>query len=178
MKRVFLLPLLFLFNLNLSAQLQVDAKLNLGSLLTGGVNVAGDVMIDPNFSASLGLAYATTNFNISDGAFRYRAARFIPEGRYYVSPEYGADRFFVGAYGKAVSVRATEKATDQIAKGTRLVLGPLAGYKWILPSGILIELNAGVGASLFLSDGELASRAFGLINLMDIRLGIIGGYRF
>ncbi|NJC25910.1 DUF3575 domain-containing protein [Neolewinella antarctica] len=160
------------------AQLRVDAKINVGSLVTGGINVSGDAMVDPNLSVAVGLAYATTKFSLNDEEFRRRGARLIPEVRYYVSPSLGADRFFVGAYGKVVLVRAEEIGADLLLSGTRGVLGVLMGYKWVSERGIVIETNAGLGRGTFFGARDLSSRAFGFASSFDLRLGILAGYRF
>lgn len=162
-----------------SAQLQVDTKINAGSLITGGINLSADFMISRNVSLAAGLAYSTTRFGLGRSSnFRYKSARFIPEFRYYVSPEFGADRFFVGAYGKMGRVTAEQIDPRETSSGTRAALGVLLGYKWVSDGGVVIEVNTGVGRASTFSNDEVFDQAISIVSAIDFRLGILAGYRF
>ncbi|MEM6771980.1 MAG: DUF3575 domain-containing protein, partial [Bacteroidota bacterium] len=127
-----------------------------------------------------GIAYASNNFGVDE--FTYRNLRVIPEFRYYLSPDYGADGLFVGAYGKLGFITATNKADDTTSSATRGALGILFGNKWVTDSGFLFELNLGLGRATIFGEGEEGDNnfaaAFSSITNIDLRIGIIAGYRF
>jgi hypothetical protein len=183
MRTLFLTCLLAVCSLTLSAQ--IDAKLNAGSALFGGLGLAADFALSENSSVSAGLGYASTKANVSfgngDSEYKYTRFRIIPEYRYYFNPENGADKFFVGGYGKLSFVNASngDSAADDTA--TIGALGILFGNKWVSDGGFVFELNGGVGrnASLGSSDsGNDVDVLFGSVLGIDIRVGIIVGYRF
>lgn len=174
--RIFLFSCLMAFSLSASAQ--VDAKLNVGSLIFGGIGVAGDFALSEKSSLSAGLGYASTKFG-SD-VYRYSNFRIIPEYRYYLNPNLGADRFFVGGYGKITFLTGKEidNGGGEDISGTRGALGILFGNKWVSDGGFVFELNMGIGrGTIFGKDTEVEA-ALSLITALDFRLGIIAGYRF
>lgn len=171
--------------LSISAHAQIDAKLNVGSAIFGGLGLAADFGLNENSSLSAGLGYARTNvsvfFDSSDDEYRYDRFRIIPEYRYYVSPREGADRFFVGAYSKLTFITASSEKSANDYKATRGALGVLFGNKWVTDSGFLFELNMGVGRGVIFSDSAEGSEESAVLNALtalDFRLGIIAGYRF
>ena len=179
--KTFTFPLALLFlllPLFASAQRPIDAKVNLGSLITGGINVSGEYAFDHNFGLAVGLGRSRIKFSINENEFSYRTTRLIAEGRYYFSPYDGADRFYAGPYGKIgpVAVREGDGAND--ADAIRGVLGILAGYKWVANSNVVFELNVGVGKAAYFGKDRIQDRGFSVVNPFDVRLGIIGGYRF
>ena len=180
MTRVFLSLLFCLTTMVATAQTTVDAKVNVGSLLTGGANVAADFGLSDNISLSAGLAYSSLGFRIGDedSGFRYRSTRFIPEFRYYLNPREGADRFFLGAYGKIGQVTANDTDSNEKETGTRGALGILLGHKWVAPSGVVVELNGGLGRATVFSDSPEFDAATTILTTLDLRLGILVGYRF
>lgn len=163
---------------SLTASAQVDAKLNVGSAIFGGLGLAADFTLSEKSSVSAGVGYASNNFGIDD--FNYSNVRIIPEYRYYFNPREGADRFFVGGYGKLGFISATDKSNDEKTNATRAALGILFGNKWVTDSGFLFELNLGLGRATVLgsSEGDEFDAAFSTITALDFRLGIIAGYRF
>lgn len=177
MRTLFFTSLLAL--LSFSATAQTDAKLNVGSAIFGGLGIAADIGLSENMSVAPGIAYASNNFGIDD--FNYSNIRLIPEFRYYLNPRKGADRFFVGGYGKLGFITATDKADDTKSSATRGALGLLFGNKWVADSGFLFELNLGLGRATVFgeADGDANfAEAFSSITNVDLRIGIIAGYRF
>lgn len=177
MRTFFLTCLLAVFSLSLSAQL--DAKLNVGSAIFGGLGVAGDLGLSENTSLSAGIGYAATDFGSDD--FKYTNLRLIPEFRYYLNPNRGADRFFVGGYGKLTFVTSKNQSNDAEFDATRGALGIIFGNKWVTESGFLFELNMGLGRGTVFGgndDDEEFEAAFEVISAFDFRLGIIAGWRF
>ncbi len=169
--------ILTLFSFSLTAQL--DAKVNVGSALFGGLGIAGDFALSENTSLSAGLGYASTKFGSE--TFKYSNLRIVPEFRYYLNPELGADRFFVGGYGKLAFVTAKDQSDNTETDATRGALGILFGNKWVGDGGFVFELNMGLGrATVFGSaDGDDEfEEAYGTLTAFDFRLGIIAGWRF
>lgn len=169
--------ILALCSFSLSAQ--VDAKLNVGSAIFGGLGVAADFGLSENTSLSAGLGVANTNFGSDE--FDYKVTRIIPEFRYYLSPELGADNFFVGGYGKLSFTKAENNADNTSADATRGALGVLFGNKWVGEGGFVFELNMGLGRGTTFGDGDGEDdfeAAFSALTALDFRLGIIAGWRF
>ncbi|MBC6996146.1 DUF3575 domain-containing protein [Neolewinella lacunae] len=176
--RIFLFTCL-LAALSFTASAQVDAKINVGSLIFGGVDVSADFAVGEKSSFAAGVGYISTDFGSDD--FKYSNLRIIPEYRYYLNPRLGADRFFVGAYGKLAFVTAKDETDNSEVDATRGALGFMFGNKWVTEGGFLFELNAGLGrATVFGSnDGDAEFEdAYGTLTSFDFRLGILVGYRF
>ena len=164
--------------LSFTATAQVDAKLNVGSLIFGGIGIAGYQALSEKSSVSAGLGYASTKFG-SD-VYRYSNFRIIPEYRYYLNPRNGADRFFVGGYGKLTFLTGKEidNSGGEDFSATRGALGILFGNKWVSNGGFVFELNLGLGrATVFGADND-SEAALSAITALDLCLGIIAGYRF
>ena len=165
----------------LTATAQVDAKLNLGSALTGGLNAAVEFPLGEQSSLALGAAYSSLGLTVNDDDYRYRNARLVPEYRYYFAPRRGQDGFFAGSYGKLGRLRSTDRSNDRSVTAVRTALGVLAGHKWAYDSGFVLELNAGLGGAASFggnSTDELYARAIGALTGIDVRLGILAGWRF
>ncbi len=182
MRTLFLTCLLAVFSFSLSAQ--IDAKLNAGSALFGGLGLAADFALNDNSSLSAGLGYASTKANVvlggDDSEFKYTRFRIIPEYRYYFSPQDGADGFFVGGYGKLSFVNASNGDSAEDDKATVGALGILFGNKWVSDGGFVFELNGGLGRNAVLgsSDDGDVDTLFSSVLGIDVRLGIIVGWRF
>ena len=170
----------------LSAQLTIDPKVNVGSAITGGVNVAVEFPLQENMGLSAGFAYSANPFgldiNDDDGnEIKFRNVRFIPEYRYYFSPREGLDRFYVGLYGKFGQLTIKEEDGDEL-DATRIAAGLLVGHKWVSRGGFIFELNGGFGRGGTVGKGGDDDRefeeAYGVLSRYDLRLGLIVGYRF
>jgi len=181
MRSLFLTCLLAVLSFTASAQ--VDAKLNVGSAIFGGLGVAADFALSEKLSVSAGLGYARTKGSVAFGnnssEFKYTRFRIIPEFRYYLNPRNGADRFFVGSYGKVSFVNASDGDSANDDKATIGALGVLVGNKWVTDGGFMFELNFGIGRNASLgSNDDNEVDVFDNVLGIDIRLGIIAGYRF
>lgn len=185
-----LMLLLALTSLSLPVSAQVDAKLNAGSALTGGINLAGDIALNEDFSLSLGFGRAVTSFSVNDNRSKIKRWRFVPEARYYFSPKYGADRFFAGAYGRLADITTQTDGSEESVKALRAALGLMAGHKTVTDNNFVFEFNFGIGRGLYFNtevendDGqgqtgeEFIDDGLNLLLGLDLRLGIIVGYRF
>ncbi len=170
----------FLFLFTVPAFAQIDAKLNLGSAIFGGLNISADLALSDNTSVAPGFGIASTKVTVDGEKYTYKVIRFVPEFRYYFNPEYGADRFFVGAYGKLAALSAGE-ADGRRIDGTKGTLGLLVGNKWIAQSGFVFELNFGLGTGGVFpgADGDAPFiAAIDALSKVDVRLGIVAGWRF
>lgn len=179
MRMIFLAS--FFALLSLPAFAQVDAKLNAGSALTGGINVAGDIGLGYHTSLSLGLGWAASTITINENEYKLRRWRFVPEFRYYFNPNFGADNFFVGAYGKLVDIVGSNETNGEDVSAVRGVFGIMTGQKWITNDGLVFEINAGLGRGATFGDednGWAINNSLNFLNTIDVRLGLIVGYRF
>lgn len=160
---------------------QIDAKLNAGSAITGGINVSADIGINYNNSVAIGLGRANTKVTINGNEYNYRRFRIIPEYRHYFNPRNGADGLFAGAYGRVAFFEAEAVTEGEDVDGVRVGLGALFGNKWAYDSGFVLELNGGLGyGTAFGTDenAQISSRFFNFLPGLDVRLGILVGYRF
>ncbi len=185
-----LLLFLSLFACQLAyGQLTVDAKVNVGSLATGGINVQGEFVVSDRFSLTAGFGYASDGLvlQLSDPQFSFRSTmrrlRFVPEARYYLSsPESNARAkgFFIGGYGKLNRVDTETVVFGESQEGTavRAVLGVMTGNKWITKGGVVFELNAGIGAGTLLASDLPSGESGSALGTLDLRLGLLVGYRF
>lgn len=98
-------------------------------------------------------------------------------GKYYVSPKFGADRWYLGPYVKVRSGNIYLQSTNY----TKVAIGFASGYKMIFSSRFIVE--AGIGMGRIVSSGN---RFTGNLNTnqLDPRFGIdiisqlSVGYRF
>ena len=172
--------------LSATAAAQVDAKVNLGSLIFGGLGALAEIALNENVSVSPGLAFTRTDVSVNFGddgetnEYRLDNLRFIPEARYYFGPRQGADRFFAGLYGKYGRQTFKSRNDDEEYGFNRAALGVMTGMKWVTNGGFVFELNAGVGRG-FTFGGDDNGEVTTVINALtgiDARIGIIAGYRF
>ena len=167
--------------LSFVAHAQFDAKLNAGSAVTGGINVSADYGFDYANSAALGLGRANTRVTINGNEYNYRRFRIIPEYRHYFNPRNGADGLFAGGYGRVAFFEGEAVTEGEDVDGVRLALGALFGNKWAYDSGFVLELNGGVGyGKAFGTDenAQISSRFLTFLPGLDVRLGVLVGYRF
>jgi hypothetical protein len=163
--------------LSFSAAAQIDAKLNLGPLILGGINVGADVGLSEN--TSLGLSAGYLSSKLGSDNFRYSNLLFVPEYRYYFNPRRGVDGFFAGGYGKLTFTTAEElDSSEPDLSATRGALGVVFGNKWVTEGGFVFELNFGLGRGTTFGSKNEAEAAFNTLTALDIRIGIIVGYRF
>ena len=183
MLRSFQFLLLLLLPALASAQFAVDAKINFGSLVTGGINVQADFAVAERFSVATGFGYAGNGLEVNGESARIRRLRFIPEARYYLSEPKsyaGADGFFVGGYGKLNRLSIQQTFTDRIENTNtyRGVLGFMLGNKWVTDGGLVVEVNGGAGAGAYFGGDATTSVIGTFLSTFDIRLGVLVGYRF
>lgn len=175
--RTILLPLLFLL-CSLSAAAQVDLKLNAGSLLTLGLNGSAEFPLSPRSSLALGVARSKLELTVNNDGYDYRNVRLVPEYRYYFGPRRGQDRWFAGGYGKLIGLRGRALDNGRQVNATRMALGIMGGHKWVTNAGFVLELNAGLGGGAVVGSSDFAfKRAIGTITPVDLRLGILVGWR-
>lgn len=172
------ISLLILILASLTATAQVDAKLNAGSLITLGLNASAEFPVAPRSSIAVGIARSSLDLTVNDEGYEYRNLRVVPEYRYYFAPRLGQDRWFAGAYGKLIALRGRDVDNDREVRTKRAALGLMGGHKWVFPSNFVLELNAGLGRGMTFGGGDPAFRvAIGTLTSVDLRLGIIVGWR-
>ncbi len=119
MKKYFLFILLAA-SIQFQAKAQVDIQVNPIALLFEAVQVSADFGIGQNGSIALDAIGIDGDFAL------------FGIGKYYMNPNLGADRFYIGGFLGAI---ADEGAA----------IGFLAGYKWVSRQGINFEFALGVG---------------------------------
>ncbi|WP_187270927.1 DUF3575 domain-containing protein [Neolewinella aurantiaca] len=167
--------------LSLTASAQIDAKLNGGSLVTGGINIVADFAINYNSSLAIGIGRANTKLTVNENQYQYLRYRIIPEYRHYFDPQNGADGLFAGAYGRLAFFEGEAVSEGENVSGTRLALGAMFGNKWAYDSGFVLELNAGAGYGTAFGNKESAqvtTAFYQALPGLDLRLGVLVGYRF
>ena len=188
MKSKFLILALAVFTLSTyRANAQVDVTINPVGLLFGGINVGADFVLADEFSIEANVGYNSRTDDLSfDGStneFKYTGVPIQAVGKYYFSPDDGADKFYAAAFLRYVN-RSYKEETDGSAVNdftqSRFGAGIGIGTKSVSRSGVVFDFGVNVGRVIadntkFETDsGQTEADVGGLI--FTIKLGI--GYRF
>jgi hypothetical protein len=183
-----------------SAKAQVDeVKLNAIGALFNNYSVGYERGLSETSSVGLWVNYQSYNFGIGDEDNKISGIGFVPEFRFYFSPDDECDGFFVGPYLKYASLSTKSDYTildddgdyqdynDVKVSSNRFVIGLNLGRKWVTDGGFLFETSFGFGKALasgvnydndnvqtYYDDNDILELE---INF-DLRLGINVGYRF
>ena len=139
MKKLILLFIL-ITGLQYSSKAQVDIQLNPIAILFEALQLSVEFPIKQNGGVELDIIGGAGEFGL------------IGIGKYYMRPEYGADRFFIGAFAGALSDSGGG-------------FGFITGYKWLSAQGVNFELALGIGRGL----GDIEVFPYGKLTV---------GYRF
>ncbi len=189
MKTFKLLSLLFclsVFSFNQS-NAQVDVTVNPLTLLFGGFNGSADFVLSENLSieAQIGLAFGKSDIGLNDDESKYFGLPVTVFGKYYFSPDDGADKFYADAFLKFVTRSYTIEGDNTFNyadySNTRFGLGFGVGYKIVSDGGFVFDIGFGAGKAFvdktkFDADGE----EVGSIDLPNLMLTgkLAVGYRF
>lgn len=185
MKKITLLSLLCAMTIIGSAQ--VDATINPIGLLFGDFGVGADVGVSDNFSTELGVGFGGRSGDDGVGGdYKFSNLGINATAKYYFSPDDGADNFYSGIFLRYINrdYEYEETAGFSLSSDytqTRFGVGFLAGYKAVGNSGIVFDINFGVGRALSdkteFSDSDGVQTTIEWPELMVTgKLGI--GYRF
>lgn len=188
MKRFILLTIicfiaLIFFEKESSAQ--IDLKINPIGLLFSNPDLSAEFILSENMGveAKLGFQYGKITQLLLD--YRRGGFTIAPNFRYYFNPDENCDKFYAGIYTKFASTNlkyGTEGDFDFSSyKNTRLAIGFMAGFKWVANSGLVFDINTGIGRALLNNNTSdiLDDFALDLLNPFNIDfIGTIGiGYR-
>jgi hypothetical protein len=170
---------------------QVDVTVNPIGLLVGSFGVGGDIALSDNFSTELAVGFGSRSSD-DDFTRSYKVSSFRVNaiGKYYFSPDEGADKFYAGAFLRYINRGYSYDSPQTTFEGveyngdydqTRFGLGFLFGYKVVVDSKIIVDFNFGAGTSIADSykyaDSSGNEVAIEWPSLMIVgKLGI--GYRF
>lgn len=190
MKNYLLGIIMFLFVATPAAFSQIEAKINpVGFLWGGDVDLSIEYLASDEFGIEARIPLGGNNLNLLSESFRSFRTGAIFSGRYYFSPEVGADKFYAGGYAKYIhtSFRSDIDGSENNFRRNRFALGVLFGYKWVSDRNILVDVNFGVGRALsdnYSFDGDenqsIVDEFEGLSNLfkIDFVSSLAVGYRF
>ena len=170
---------------------QVDVTVNPIGLLVGSFGVGGDIALSDNFSTELAVGFGSRSSD-DDFTRSYKVSSFRVNaiGKYYFSPDEGADKFYAGAFLRYINRGYSYDSPQTTFEGveyngdydqTRFGLGFLFGYKVVVDSKIIVDFNFGAGTSIADSYKYADSSGYKVAkerpSLMIVgKLGI--GYRF
>ena len=165
---------------------QFELKINpIGSVLgspdlTMEYNVADNVGIEAVVGTQFGNNYLGPFLNNFESRSGYNL-RLV--GKYYFSPNRSADEFYYGPFIDYINFKTVDNNSDPPSlRGIRKSssAGFSCGYKWVSNTGLIIELGAGLGKTLFLD--KFGFRFFNLQLFEDQGFTsytkILLGYRF
>lgn len=139
MKKLVLLIFLII-GIQYSSKAQVDIQINPIAILFETIQLSVEFPIQQSGGIEVDVVGGGGEFGV------------IGIGKYYMRPEYGADRFYIGAFAGALSDSGGG-------------LGFISGYKWLSSSGVSFELALGIGRGF----GDLEVFPYGKLSV---------GYRF
>lgn len=148
-KHIFVVALVTLF-LNLQAQTEVK------------INTLGTIIINPSVSAEFAatenigiepyLGLTRFGLTIDNKKYKTRGPNYGVLGKYYISPEGGIDKFYVGLAFRGGNSKYTFTTDSTSAKEafTRQKLGVdvCLGYKWVSENNVVFEISAGLGRKI------------------------------
>ncbi len=126
-----------------SLKAQHDIKVNALGLFFQDYGLGYEYIINESFSAGIFANYSTFPYLLSvedyiDGTDHTRRSLNIsPEVRYYLSPDFGADKRYT-----------TNDYSYYNLDYSSIVLGMMTGQKWVTNSGIYFETLLGIGKAL------------------------------
>ena len=149
MKKHFLLAFFALIFLG-TANAQIELKINPLGLLFGSPDFSAEYIVNEDIGVEFGLGLDFGTFgNELTGKGKKSGFNIFAAGKYYFSPDDGADKFYVGVYLRPRTLKYTyDNATtgsDFGYKNSAFGVGLLGGYKWVGARGILFELAVGYG---------------------------------
>jgi len=174
---------LFLIGFSFNSQAQIEFKINPIGALFDNPELSGEFLINDNIGieGNVGLRYGDRSILGEDYTSRGVSVKLLP--RYYFNPKHGADQFYAGMYGKVVQQKFDSDilATNVQINKNRIALGFFSGFKWLGESGVLLDVNAGLGRAF---KNEFSSQQiddFALSTIEFFKIDFIGsislGYR-
>lgn len=162
-----------------SANAQIDVTANPIGLLFGDLSIGADFGVSENFSVEVALGFGSNK--ISDVKGSNIGTNVV--GKYYFSPNHGADRFYLDAFLRYVHRNWNYDDASGFAdySSNRMGIGFGLGYKVVSNGGFVFDIGFGAGRALVdnnkYSDSNGARESVDWPSVMvQGKLGI--GYRF
>lgn len=187
---LFILCGIFFCSMNANAQL-LEVKINPLGALFQSPDVSVEYIMSDNFGLEGKVGYNWSNSSATafggTGESKSNGFALAAIGKYYFSPQEGADRFYAGLYGKFNRLSSSSDGDLSSIPDyniSRVSLGLIAGFKWVGDNGILLDINFGAGRALVnnvkFTDGTVNPSLEQVLQLGDIDgiSTIALGYRF
>lgn len=145
MKKLILLAF-FAFAISNTSIAQIELKINPIGLLFNSPDVSAEYIVNEDIGVEFGLGLEYGKQAITD--YKRSGFNVFVAGKYYFSPDDGADKFYAGAYLRPRSRKFTDDDGDGFDFGYKqsaFAVGVIVGYKWVGARGILFELGFGAG---------------------------------
>jgi len=172
---------LMTFAFNQESKAQIDATINPIGLLFNRINVGADFALAENFSIEGNIG---ANFGSAlGGDFKFFGLPVTAFGKYYFTPEAGADKFYGDVWLRFISRNYSYEGTDNVSDYTqsRLGLGFGIGYKAVAGKGLVFDIGLGAGRA-FVDNTKFAREELDPISVKWPKLMFVFktgiGYRF
>lgn len=179
--RFFILALAAFSFTAFQAKAQVDVSLNALGIIFSGTQVGADFVFSEDLSAELSAGYNSSKD--SDRSQKYTSIPVQVLGKYYLGPDDGADKFYVGLFLRLANRSYTNDGDSSFAELTqsRFGAGLGLGYKIVSRSNVVFDFGLTLGKVL--SDSTKYKDSDGLQEEISIPGIIVGlragvGYRF
>lgn len=145
MKKLIVLAM-FAFAISNTTVAQIELKINPIGLLFNSPDLSAEYIVNEDIGLEFGLGFEYGTQNLTD--LKKSGFNVFLAGKYYFSPDDGADKFYAGAYLRPRTRKFTDDDNDGFDFGYKqsaFAAGILVGYKWVGARGILFELGFGAG---------------------------------
>ena len=186
MKKLFFAVVIAAFTMT-SAFGQIEAKINPLGAVFGRPDISGEYIISDVFGVEAGVSFAfgkAPGVTIGDLEATQSGLGFKVSGKYYFSPDEGADGWYGGLYlrQEALSITYDNGDYDDFNYTSSIFAGGVeVGKKWVFDSGFLVEAGFGIGRP-FTEKREFSNSNSDYGTDFEIGIDVIGklaiGYRF
>jgi len=156
LKKTFFVTLLFVTSVSFS---QIEPKFDVLGTIFGMPVVKGEYIINESFGVELsfnlrfGKPYLSSKY---DSTLKQHGGGFKIEPRFYLSPDYDGDGYYLGLYFRNQSLSYDYNGYDYDTDEDYIYtlnnkfssLGVVLGYKYYFDSGITLDYGAGIGRFL------------------------------
>jgi hypothetical protein len=132
------------------SQAQVDLTVNPIGLLFGNLGASADFALSETFSIEGQVGVGFGDGNLFGSGYKYFSLPITATGKYYFSPNRGADRFYASAFLRYVnrSYRAEDGSDFAEYTQTRFGGGFGLGYKVVAEKGFVFDIGLGLGRTI------------------------------
>jgi len=151
---------LALFSYSSTLAQHFDINLNVLNFVFSKYELGAEYGFNDKIAAGINFNIASKNMTEAGGK-EYSEFNVIPTFKYFLTPEKGADGFYLGAFAryrnsasnnnnfKTINKTTLIETTEQTnVTSSAFGLGALTGYKWVAGNGFIVEAEFGVGKLL------------------------------